>query len=296
MKESKVMIIGAGAAGLSCALYLKRAAIPFILLEKGAMGGKLLTIAKIENYPGSPELSGYDLAQSFIASAARFGVESVYGDVLSVSKQGSKFLVECQDESYLAEAVVVASGLSNVPSIKGEKEFLAKGVSYCATCDGPMFRHKEVMVYGEGEKALEEALYLAGLASKVYLLIPGAISEKGELEQEVLKKENLVVVSGSKVSEICGNNHVESVKYLQNGHENSLPVNAIFPLLGEKSASSFLSPLNVQMNHGFILVDKDMMSSVPGLFAAGDIVDKRLRQVVTAASDGAIASSALGSY
>jgi thioredoxin reductase (NADPH) len=295
MKKVAVVIIGAGAAGLSCALYLKRAGVDFVLLEKGAPGGKLLTIAEIGNYPGLPQLSGAELAMDLLNSATRVGVEVGYGDVVSVSKENNSFTIKTSDEIYLSEAVVVATGLSNVPTIQGEKELFGRGVSYCATCDGPLYRKKVAALYGQGDRALEEAAYLANLVGELYFICPdAALQGSPALWEPLQKKSNVHFLLNSKVNAIKGQGHVESI--VINGSQE-LAVSAIFPLFGEKSASAFLSPLSsLKMEKGFIEVDETMSSSVPGLFAAGDIVKKKLRQVVTACSDGAIASNGVASY
>ena len=290
MKKLAVVIIGAGAAGLSCALYLKRANVDFVLLEKGAPGGKLLTIAEISNYPGLPSLSGAELALDLLNSATRSGVEVGYGDVVSVQKENDLFLVKTSDEIYQAQAVVVATGLSNIPTIKGEKALFGKGVSYCATCDGPLYRKKVAALYGSGDRSLEEAAYLAALVSDLYIITPDeSYQGSSSLLDPLKEKANVHFLLSSKLTEIKGNLHVESV--VING-EKELPVSVVFPLFGEKSASAFLSPLpSLKMDKGFLEVDASMMSSLPGLFAAGDIVKKSLRQVVTACSDGAVASN-----
>lgn len=290
MKETPVVIIGAGPAGLSAALYLKRAGISLCVLEKSAPGGKLLNLSEVSNYPGFSSIGGFELAQSFVQSAQSQGVETIAAEVVSVSYQADHFLAATRDENYEAKAVVVASGLANVPSIKGEKEHLLKGVSYCATCDGPLFRKKAVALYGAGEKAIEEGLYLANLVSTLYFITPEKEKPSTPLAAALFSKSNVILLLESQVSEILGDNRVESIKVRTPQGEKSLELAAIFPLLGQKSASGFLSPLSLTMENGFIVVDSSMMSSFPGLFAAGDIVKKNLRQIVTAASDGALSS------
>jgi thioredoxin reductase (NADPH) len=296
MKETPVIIIGAGPAGLSAALYLKRAGVSVTVLEKSAPGGKLLNLAEVSNYPGFSTIGGFELAQAFVQGAESQGVVTTPDEVVSVSFQDGRFLVAGREENYRAAAVVVASGLANVPSIKGEKEHLLRGVSYCATCDGPLFRKKAVALYGAGEKAIEEGLYLAALVSRLYFITPE--KERGDtpLAQALFTKSNVSFLPESKVMEILGEGHVESLRVQTPQGEQNLPVAALFPLLGEKSASGFLSPLALRMENGFIPVDSSMMSSFPGLFAAGDIVKKPLRQVVTAASDGALASLGVLNY
>ena len=297
MKESKVVIIGAGVAGLSCALYLQRAGVPFFLLEKGAPGGKLLTVAEISNYPGFAKISGMDLALAFFNSASSQGVEITYGNVVSVEKNPTGFRIHCEDETYESEALVVASGLTNAPSFSGEKALLGKGVSYCATCDGPLYKNKDVGVYGKGEKALEEALYLAGVAHRVYFMTPEEAPEaSGALLSVLQEKGNAEVLTAVTIVSLLGEKHLEKVVFQEHGVNKELALSAFFPLTGEKSAAGFLSSLPLTLNHGFIPVDASMTSPLPGLFAAGDIVDKKLRQVVTAAGDGANASSGVIAY
>jgi thioredoxin reductase (NADPH) len=297
MKESKVVIIGSGVAGLSCALYLARAGVAFYLLEKGAPGGKLLTVAEISNYPGFHKISGMDLAMAFLNSATSQGVEVTYGNVLSVEKIEKGFRLHCEDETYECEAVVVASGLTNAPSFPGEKALLGKGVSYCATCDGPLYKKKDVAVFGKGEKALEEALYLAGLAHHVYLLTPEEHYDASESLLASLKEKGTAeILTSCTILSLKGESHLESVLIKEQGKEKEIALSAFFPLTGEKSAAGFLSSLPLSLNHGFIPVDANQMSAVPGLFAIGDIVDKKLRQVVTAAGDGANASSGVIAY
>lgn len=297
MEKTDIVIIGAGPAGISAALYLKRAGASFVWLEKGAPGGKLINIHEVGNYPGIPNANGFDLAMSLLKSTEAVNASSTYGEVKSVKKENGLFITSTENESYESKAVIVATGFSNVPSIPGEKEHLSKGVSYCATCDGPLYRQKPVALYGRGDKVLEEAIYLAALASKVTILTPDEEYQGNELMKEVLsKKENVEFVYNAKITKILGEQNLTSIEYTENGEAKEMKIAALFPLFGEKSASSFLSPLGVETNKGFLKVDVNMASSVEGLFAAGDIVDKTLRQVVTAASDGAIAATSALSY
>jgi len=297
MEKTDIVIIGAGPAGISAALYLKRAGASFVWLEKGAPGGKLINIHEVGNYPGIPNANGFDLAMSLLKSTEAVNASSTYGEVKSVKKENDLFITSTENESYESKAVIVATGFSNVPSIPGEKEHLSKGVSYCATCDGPLYRQKPVALYGRGDKVLEEAIYLAALASKVTILTPDEEYQGNELMKEVLsKKENVEFVYNAKITKILGEQNLTSIEYTEKDEAKEMEIAALFPLFGEKSASSFLSPLGVETNKGFLKVDVNMASSVEGLFAAGDIVDKTLRQVVTAASDGAIAATSALSF
>lgn len=297
MKESETVIIGAGPAGITAALYLKRAGVSFVWIEKGAPGGKILTIAEIGNYPGFPRASGLELARSLLQSTEAEGLEPEFGDVKSIAREKGLFRIVSDEETYLSKSVVVATGLANVPTIKGEKAFFGKGVSYCATCDGPLYKNKTAVLYGAGDEALEEALYLSPLVQKLYLFTPDAEYQGNPALYDSLRKEaNVEIVTSAKIQEILGASHVERIAYLEKGLPKEIAADVVFPLFGEKSASAFLSPLRVKEDHGFILVDEAMMSSVPGLFAAGDIVKKKVRQVVTAASDGAVASDGVIAY
>jgi thioredoxin reductase (NADPH) len=297
MIKKEAMVIGAGPAGISAALYLSRAGVSFFWLEKGAPGGKILTIPEIANYPGFPATAGADLALEFLHSAKIAGAEPEYGNVISVSQNAGLFRIATDEEAYEAEAVVVATGLANVPTIKGEKALVGKGVSYCATCDGPLYKGKDVGLYGSGDQALEEALYLSRLASRLFVLTPDAEYQGSPVLLEALRKEkNVTLVTSAKIAEISGKERLERILYETPDGSHELALQAFFPLFGEKSASAFLSPLPLALDHGFIPVDENMMSACHGLFAAGDIVRKKVRQVVTAASDGAIASNGVVSY
>lgn len=294
MKETEVVIIGAGAAGISAALYLARANVSFVWIDKDAPGGKLLEIHEIANYPGLPAMSGLDLANHLLESTEALNVRPIWGNVSSIHKDGDYFVVATNKEEYRAKAVLVCTGLSHVATIKGEKEHIGRGVSYCATCDGPMYKGKTAIVYGRGDRVLNEALYLAGVVGKIHLLTPDKVYEGDQgLFERVIEKDNVIFHNDSEIKEILGEKFVDSAKVQRIDEEAIIETDVIFPLLGEKSATEFLSPLGVEMERGFIPVNALMESSVPGLFAAGDIVKKDLRQVVTACSDGAIASTGI---
>lgn len=297
MRETNSVIIGAGPAGITTALYLKRANIPFIWLEKSMPGGKLVNIAEVDNYPGLLHQDGFSLATALLQSAYDVGASIETSEVVEVLKENDSFLIKTNKDEISTKTVLVATGLANVPSIKGEKEFFGKGVSYCATCDGPLLRKKKATIYGNGNRVVEESLYLANIVETLYLLVPNDHLE-GEINlvENLKEKSNVVITYNAKVTLIQGDNRVSSVLYTDNKGEHSLDISMIFPFAGERSATQFLSSLNVETERNFLVVDDSMMTSVPGLFAAGDIVKKRLRQVVTATSDGAIASSGIISY
>lgn len=298
MEKFEVGIIGAGPAGLSAALYLARAGRHIIIVDKGAPGGKLLTLNEIANYPGVPSTSGFALATSFVRSASDAGVEVTYDNIMSVRRSSSSsFIVTGDALEFECDALIVGTGLSFVPTIPGEKEFLGHGVSYCATCDGRLYKGKAMGVYGVGERALEEALYLAPLASELHYFVPDEFLTESPYASSLRSMKNVIIHKNSKVTRISGTKKVEMVEYKENNEDKKVALSALFPLFGEKSASSFLSPLSLSLNRGFIPVENDMsVSSCPGLFGIGDIIVKDLRQVVTAASDGAISSNSVLKY
>ena len=289
------IVIGAGPAGIGALTYLLRAKVDVLWLEKGAPGGKLINIANIANCPGFPSMSGFELSTKLLSP---LGVSPTYGEVTSLSKRGDLFLLETKEGEYEAKTVLLATGLSNEPKILGEREALGKGVSYCATCDGPLYRNKIVALNGEGEKAYEEALYLSGLAKELHLFYPGASFFEGD-DTALWNKGNVVFHSETKISKILCDSQsksLERILYTEKGLQKQLVLSALFPLLGEETDIFFMRNLPLKTEGGFVLVNDAMETSVPGLFAAGDIVKKRLRQVVTALSDGAIASSGIISY
>lgn len=296
-KVTDVLVLGAGIAGLSAGIYLKRAGVPSLVLEKGAPGGKLLNIHEIDNYPGLPHIQGPALAQSVYSQALDLGVECAYSNVLSVKKEEDLFHVFTDMGEYEAKAVIAATGATTKTlGIPGEKEFFAKGVSYCATCDGNFFRDKDVALIGMNDQAAEEALYLASLVKHVYFLFPEPLKAEKVHEDALKEKDNVVFLEGAKPKAILGEGKVTSLSYTQDGEEKTLPLSGVFPLYGERSSADFLAPLGVKNNRGFLVVDPKMATSLEGLFAAGDVVDKALRQAVTAAGEGAEAATSAIAY
>lgn len=294
----KVVIIGSGIAGYSAAIYLKRSNVPFLLLDKGAPGGKLLTIPKIDNYPSEASISGPQLANKIIEHAKALGIESTYAEVYSVSKlDNGSFLISTDMGNIESQAIIVASGSSVKPlGVPGEKEFLGRGVSYCATCDGAFFKNKEVAVFGNKDQAVEEALYLANLASKVYFFYEGELNSPKSHIDELNNLPNVDIIPNSKLLSINGEKLVSSIEALTNNEKKTYSASGVFPFAGEKSSSDFLAPLGLETQNGFIKVNPEMESSVPGLFSAGDVNAKKLRQLVTAESDGAIAATSAFVY
>ena len=295
MKKTDIVVIGAGIAGLTAAIYLKRANADFVILENSLPGGLLNKLHKVENYPGVPNTTGSDILISLMDQIRHLGIEIKYGSVQTILKEEDGFEVVTDQDSYDTQAVIVATGrkIEGV-TIKGEKEFAGRGVSYCATCDGNFFKGADVAVVGNNDIVLEESLYLANLVKDLYLCVPNEELEGSQsLLSKVKEKKNIHVMLNSPVDEIVGDEvGVTAIKV--NGKE--IPVWGVFPFVGTKSSDEFLANLKPEQDQFGVKVNEEMMSNIPGLFFAGDIVSKKLKQLVTAASDGAIAATAAGRY
>ncbi len=290
-----LVIIGAGPAGMSAAVYASRAGLKTIMIETGAPGGKLVKTYEISNWPGTISMSGFELANNMFAHSTSFGAEYVYGNVVDI-KDGELKSVICEDGSvYAAKAVIVATGtqerLLNIP---GESENIGRGVSYCAVCDGAFFTDEEVAVIGGGNAALEEALYLTQFAKKVYIIMRRDVFRADEIVvDEIMKNEKIVLLQ--KYLPVSISDDGERVnglvlKHAETGEEKTLEVQGIFPYIGADPITSFLKDMDVLNERGYMVVDDHMETKVPLLYGAGDVCDKVLRQVVTAANDGAIAA------
>lgn len=294
-----LIIIGAGPAGMSAAIYASRAGLDVGMIEEGAPGGKLTKTHKIENYPGIIEAKGFELASTMFKHSTKFGAQYIYGSVKNVSIKDDLKVVKCQDDKeYFAKTVLVATGTrERLLNIDGEQENVGKGVSYCAVCDGAFFKEKDVVVIGGGNSALEEASYLTQFARKVYIVIrrdvfraEAAIIKSVEENEkiEVIKKHIPIKISAKddKVNSI-------TLKNVDTNEEKVLEIEGVFPYIGSDPITEFVDELNICDEHGYIPTDDNMESKIEGIYAAGDVREKKLRQVVTATNDGAIAAQAI---
>lgn len=294
--DTDLVILGAGPAGLTAAMYASRARIPLVVIERAVPGGQMAATEMVDNYPGFSEpIFGFELAQKMEAHAKKFGTEIVYGEVSRVQTAPDGFTITTDsDKVYTCRALIVATGASPVKlGIPGELALAGKGVSYCAVCDGPFFREAEVAVVGGGDSAVEESIYLTRFAKKVHLIhrrdalrACKKIQEKAFNEPKIEVHWNTVPVSVEGDKEVTGI-RVRSVK---DGAETDIPVAGVFFYVGLKPNSGGLSELLETDAQGFIITDEEMRTSVPGLFAAGDIRAKKLRQISTAVGDGALAA------
>ncbi len=297
-----VIIIGGGPSGMTSAIYSSRARLKTLLIEKAGCGGQIAITDNIENYPGFEQgINGFELATKMQTQATNFGTEFIYGEAVSFQLNDKiKKVILLDNKEYLAKTIIISSGASfKKLGIKGEQEFIGKGVSYCATCDGPFFRNKEIVVIGGGDSALQEALYLTKFAVKVNL-----IHRRNEfraakiLQEKVFKEQKINVIFDSVVEEISGKDVLEQVtlKNIKTNTISQLSVNGVFIFVGWTPNTNFLNNQLKLNKQGYIITDDKMNTSIEGVFACGDVREKTLRQVVTAAGDGAIAANSAQHY
>ena len=279
--DYELVVIGGGPAGLTAGIYAARSRLKVLLLEKVVTGGQILTTDWIENYPGFPEgLSGYDLARKIADQAARFDVTIETGEVLSMECDGPVKSLILKDRTISAHTVIIATGASpNLLSIPGEDTYLGKGVSFCATCDGPFYRDKIVAVMGGGDTAVQEGIFLTKFAEKVYVIHRRKELRATKILQErALKNPKIEFIWDSVVTKIDGNDSVEKllIKNVKTGSISELSVAGFFIFVGTHPNTDFLCEEIKTDERGFITVDKNMETSVPGVYAVGDVRDLSL--------------------
>ena len=290
-----VIIAGSGPAGLSAAVYAKRAMLDMVVVEKaGYSGGQIVNTSDVDNYLGMQGVSGFDMAMSFRTHAEHFGAEFIDNEIVKVNESEGHFEMEMADGTkLLTRAVIVATGAGHSKlDVPGEKEFSGKGVSYCATCDGAFYKGKQVAVVGGGDVALEDALYLSKIASKVYLIHRrGELRGAKTLQDRIFATENIEFVSDTVVTSINGDEgglvKAVGIKNIKSGQESLIDINGIFIAVGMKPETDFVKELVETDDKGYIVAGENGITSRAGIFVAGDARTKKLRQVVTAVADGA---------
>ena len=283
----KCVIVGAGPAGMNAALYLKRAGIEVIVIEKDAPGGEMLKTSDIENYLGFNKIDGGELALKMSQQIKSLGVDIVKDEVIKVSKQ-DKFEIETKKDVYLADYVIVATGRTpRKLHLLGEDELLNRGISYCAVCDGGFYRGEDVAIVGGGDSALTEALYLSDLCNKVYVLVRKDLRANEILKARIKEKDNIIVLKNVQVEKLGYEDKLSHI-ILSNGER--LFIKGLFVAIGGEVRLDFLKDLNLECINGYIKTDDRMESSIKGLYAVGDVRFKDFYQIITAASDGAIAA------
>ena len=286
MNNYDIIIVGAGPAGLTAAIYAARASKKVLVLEAKSYGGQIIEALDIENYPAAMHISGFDLATNMYNQALELNAEIKFEKVIEVT---SDLKVTTNKDSYQAKAIILATGSDHRKlGISNESELIGKGVSYCATCDGNFYRGKDVAVVGGGNSALEEALYLSNLCNQVYL-IHRRDTFRGDQKSidEINKKANIKPILNTNVVKINGTDHLESIE-LNNG--DILNISGLFIAVGLIPENENFAKLINLNEFGYIIASEDCTTNVPGIFVAGDCRTKDLRQLVTATSDGAVAA------
>jgi thioredoxin reductase (NADPH) len=299
--EYDLLIAGGGPAGLTAGLYAARARLRTLLIENMAPGGQTASTFMVENYPGFPDgISGLDLAQAMERQAKRFGLEIINAEVQQLTSRGHLWEVNQEGKKFNAKAVIVATGVKPVKlGIPGEEKRKGRGVSYCATCDGPFFRGQDIGVIGGGDSAVDEALYLTRFARLVYLIHRrNSLRAEKILQERAFQNEKIKILWNTVVCKVLGETGVEELelKNLETQKKQTLKVSGVFFYVGLKPNTEFLRGVVSMDEHGYVITDENMATSAPGIFAAGDVRQKVLRQVTTAVGDGATAAFAVERY
>lgn len=302
MEKYDVVIIGGGPAGQSAGIYASRAALKTVLLERGMPGGQAATADRIENYPGFPEgIEGPDLMIKIFEQARKFGCDAKFTDVLAIAQQADgEFELKTFDGQITAKAVIIASGAQSKPlGVPGEEDYRGRGVSYCATCDGAFFQGKKVAVVGGGDSAVQEGIFLTKFAEKVYIIHRrGELRATKVLQEKALNHPKIEFIFDSVVSDILGKDQVEAIKVknIKTDEEKAMAVDGIFVYVGKEPSTELFKGFIEIDERGYIVTDEKMQTSRRGVFAAGDVRQTPLRQVVTAVADGAVAAVSAEQY
>lgn len=289
-----LIIVGAGVAGLTAAIYAARAGADFIVLEQDGYGGGQISSAHlVENYPGVPSVCGADLSEEIRAHAEKLGAKTEFGIVTDIIDNGESKKVITEDNiEYVSKAVIIATGASpKALGVLGEDKFLGRGVSYCAVCDGAFYEDKDVFVIGGGDTAVEDAIYLSDICKSVTLVHRRDEFRAPKTRVDYLKsKENVKFILYANLVAVDGGERVSSVSVNTDNGVNKYNTDGVFIAVGTKPESSMIKSLNIDTDNGYIKADETCKTNVKGIFAAGDIRTKHLRQVITAAADGANAA------
>ena len=299
--ECDVVIIGGGPAGLAAGLYAARARRCAVMLEKDVIGGQIALTASIENYPGFPDgVNGFDLAEAMLQQAEKYGLQTIYVSALSVDKTDDRFLVKTSEGDFRTKTVIAAGGAAYKKlGVPGEERLIGRGVSFCATCDGALFRQQEVLVVGGGDAAIDEALFLARYASKIRVVHRrDQLRATPVLQERAFAEPKLDFVWNTVVVEVLGDDVVTGARLrnLLSGEESEMAVAGVFIFIGQQPSVDYLKGLVAMDETGRVIVNDWMETNVPGVYAAGDGRRNAARQVVSSAGDGATAAIRADEY
>ncbi|MED4256419.1 thioredoxin-disulfide reductase [Priestia megaterium] len=296
-----VIIVGAGPAGMTAAVYTSRANLSTLLIERGIPGGQMANTQDVENYPGFDHVLGPDLSNKMFEHAKKFGAVYEYGDIKEILDEGRLKKVVTTKKEFYAKSVIIATGADHKKlGVPGENELGGLGVSYCAVCDGAFFKGRELVVLGGGDSAVEEAVYLTRFASKVTIIHRrDQLRAQKILQERAFSNEKIEFIWNKEVTSINeGNGTVNTVtlKDTKTGEQSQFPANGVFIYVGTLPLNDAFKNLDITNEEGYVVTDEAMATKIPGIYAAGDIRDKTLRQIVTATGDGSIAAQSVQHY
>ena len=287
-----IIIIGAGPAGLTSAIYARIANKKVLLLEAKVYGGQIVNTLEIKNYPSIKTISGFDYATNLYSQAMELGAEIKFEKAVNVENYPDKKVVETRENKYEAKTIIIATGCERRKlSLPNERELTGRGISYCATCDGSFYKDKTIAVVGGGLAALEDALYLSDIAKKIYLIYRGDSFNHEIIASKVTSKPNIFIMYNSNIKAINGTTKLESIDVVGSSEEVTLEVDGLFIAVGQIPENENFRKLIDMDDRGYIIAGEDCKTSCEGIFVAGDSRIKTLRQLVTATSDGAVAAT-----
>ncbi|MED4134109.1 thioredoxin-disulfide reductase [Priestia megaterium] len=296
-----VIIVGAGPAGMTAAVYTSRANLSTMLIERGIPGGQMANTQDVENYPGFDHVLGPELSNKMFEHAKKFGAIYKYGDIKEIIDEGPIKKVVTSNDEYQAKTVIISTGADHKKlGVSGEDELGGRGVSYCAVCDGAFFKNRELVVVGGGDSAVEEAVYLTRFASKVTIVHRrDELRAQKILQERAFANDKVEFIWNKEVTNIKEDNGKVSTVQLrdtQTGEESDLSTDGIFIYVGTLPLNGAFENLDITNEEGYVVTDENMATKIPGIYAAGDIRDKTLRQIVTATGDGSIAAQSVQHY
>ncbi|HEY4602107.1 MAG TPA: thioredoxin-disulfide reductase [Cerasibacillus sp.] len=296
-----VVIAGAGPAGMTAAVYASRANLDTLMIERGIPGGQVANTEDVENYPGFDHILGPDLSNKMFEHAKKFGAEYAYGDISEVVDHGEYKVVKAGDQEYKTRTVIIATGAEQKKiGIPGEEEFVGRGVSYCAVCDGAFFKDKELVVIGGGDSAVEEGIYLTKFAKKVTIIHRrDELRAQKIIQERAFNNDKIEFIWNTEAEEINGpDGKVSSLSLVnrETGDKSTFETDGVFIYIGTIPLSEPFKSLGITNDEGYIPTNEEMETNIPGIYAAGDVREKKLRQIVTATGDGSIAAEAAIAY
>ena len=293
-----IIIIGAGPAGMTAALYAKQARKNVLVIEKNMYGGQILKADKIQNYPGFKEISGFDFATNLYNQLTNLNVEIKFEEVLKIENKENYKEIITKKGNYTAKSIIIASGAKNRKlNLNNEDKLIGKGVSYCTTCDGMFFKNKEVAIYGGGNSAIDGALYLSDICEKVHLIYRQKdFKTTGENIEKLKTKSNIECIFNTNITNLIGENNLEGISLKENESEYNLNVDGLFIEIGYIPVSEICNNIVNTDSNGYIIANEDCTTNVEGIFVAGDIRVKEVRQLTTACSDGTVSALAACKY